>query len=217
MLEVKIKELKQDIIEFATLVENMLEKSVRGLLKKDAHILHEVLDVDESHANAFDILIDEKCINTVAQFQPRARDLRTILMILKMGSDLERLGDGAVNICKSALFLIERPPVKPLIDLPRLAEAAIAMLKDSILAFINEDGISAKEICARDSYVDELRDRIIAELTQIMIRDATTVERALELMDITRKLERAADLSTNVCEDVIFMVQGKVIKHHKDE
>jgi len=143
--------------------------------------------------------------------------LRTILMILKMGSDLERLGDGAVNICKSALFLIEHPPVKPLIDLPRLAEAAIAMLKDSILAFINEDGINAKVICARDSYVDELRDRIIAELTQIMIRDATTVERALELMDITRKLERAADLSTNVCEDVIFMVQGKVIKHHKDE
>lgn len=217
MLELKIKELKRDIVEFAALVETMIEKSVKGLLQRDEKILREVIVTDELLANEFDIRIDEQCINTIAQFQPRARDLRTILMILKMGSDFERLGDGAVSICKSALYLIERPPVKALIDLPQLAEAAIAMLKDSINAFINEDSESAKHICGRDNFVDELRNSIITDLTQIMLKDPTTIERALRLMDITRKLERVADLSTNICEDVIFMVQGRVIKHGKGE
>ncbi|MFA4838645.1 MAG: phosphate signaling complex protein PhoU [Candidatus Neomarinimicrobiota bacterium] len=217
MLFEKITELKRDIIEYGALVENMIERSIKGLLTKDAMMLKEVMEKDEQRANDFDLQMDEQCIKAIAQFQPRARELRTILMILKMSNDFERLGDGAVNICKSALFLIERPAVKPLVDIPLMAQEAIGMLKDAINSFINEDAVTAKAVCVRDNVVDDLRDKVINELTNYMAKDPSTVERALQLMDISRKLERVADLSTNICEDVIFMVRGKSIKHHSED
>ncbi|MDD5766822.1 MAG: phosphate signaling complex protein PhoU [Candidatus Marinimicrobia bacterium] len=217
MLSEKITELKRDIIEYGAHVENMIERSIKGLLTKDAVMLKEVMEKDEQRANDFDLQMDEQCIKAIAQFQPRARELRTILMILKMSNDFERLGDGAVNICKSALFLIERPAVKPLVDIPLMAQEAIGMLKDAINSFINEDAETAKVVCMRDNIVDDLRDKVIGELTNYMAKDPSTVERALQLIGITRNLERVADLSTNICEDVIFMVKGKSIKHHSEQ
>ena len=132
-----------------------------------------------------------------------------------MNNDLERMGDEAVNIAESSLFLIERPPVKPLIDIPRMAQEAMGMLRDSLSSLIREDTALASSVCQRDDVVDSLRDQILRELITYMASDPSTIERSLHLLRISRSLERIADLSTNICEDVIYMVEGKVIKHHR--
>jgi phosphate transport system protein len=217
MLGEKMTTLKRELTEYATLVEHMIEQSIQGLLRREKELLLEVIEKDEVKANNFEIELDELCTQLIAQYQPKARDLRTILMILKMNNDLERMGDHAVNIAESSLFLIERPPVKPLIDTPRLAEITMKMLKDSVDAFINEDAALARAVCERDDITDGLRDQILRELITFMSSDPSTIERSIHLIRISRNLERMADLSTNIGEDVIFMVQGKVIKHHKDE
>jgi len=217
MLTKRIQELKQHIIEYAALVESMIDKSIRAIGTRDAKILQSIIEVDEPKANDFDLRMDDACISAIAQYQPRARDLRTIIMILKMSNDFERLGDGAVKICKNGLYLIKQPTFKPIPEMNQLAQEALGMLHHSIDAFINEDVEAAHEICRRDDIVDNLRDKILADLTSTMSQQPTIVPVALRMMDISRKLERAADLSTNLCEDIIFMVQGRVIKHHKGE
>ena len=214
MLQEKIKELRRDLIEYATLVENMIDKSINGLLKKDRESLNEVVEKDEPRANNTEIVLDELCTALIAQFQPKAKDLRIILMALRINGDLERIADYAVNISKSALFLIDRPQVKPLIDTPRMAEESVRMLKDSINSYINEDTTLAQNVCERDSIVDEMGNRILRELITFMTAEPATIERSLHLLKIARSLERIADLSTNICEDVIFMVEGEVIKHN---
>lgn len=216
MLEEKLVTLKGRLIEYASLVEKMIDLSIEGLLRKDATHLDEVIKVFEPKANDMEIEIDEECISLIAQFQPKAGDLRTIHTIMRMNNDLERMGDHAVNICESALFLLERPAVKPLIDIPRMAELSASMLKDSIASFIEEDSKMAKQVCERDERVDELGEQVLRELITYMSSDTTTIERSLHLLRISRNLERIADLSTNICEDTIFMVDGRVIKHHKD-
>jgi phosphate transport system protein len=217
MLDEKLPALKQELIEFAGHVEHMIDKSIRGLMRKDPGLLKEVIERDEPKANTHEIDLDEHCTTLIAQYQPKARDLRTILMILKMNSDLERMADHAVNIAESALYIIERPAVKPLLDTPRMAEEVVNMVSDSLRSFINEDAKLAKSVCERDDIVDGLANQILRELITYMSADPSTIERALHLLDIAGNLERIADLSTNIGEDVIFMVEGRVIKHHKEE
>jgi phosphate transport system protein len=212
--EEKLAELKKELIEFATLVERMIEKSVEGLVKHETDKLFEVLHNDEPAANIRDVKLDELCTTLLAQYQPMAKDLRTILMVLKMSNDLERMGDHAVNISQSSLYLLENPSVKELIDIPKMKQTVVQMVADSITAFINEDPQLAADVCARDTVIDNLRDKVYHELVEIMSADPTTIKRSLHLMRISRNLERIADLSTNMCEDVIFMVEGKMIKHH---
>ncbi len=215
--EEKIIDLKKELVEFATLVESMIAKSIRGLLKKDEAILRDVMNTHEPAANAFEIRLEELCTSVIAQYQPKAKELRTVLMIYKMTSDLERMGDHAVNIADSALFLIPKPPVKPLIDIPRMADETIKSVADAIKAFINGDASLAKTVCERDDIIDGLQVQIFRELTTFMTSDPATIERSLHLIRIANNLERIADLATNICEDVIFMVEGKVIKHHQEE
>jgi phosphate transport system protein len=217
LLEERINKLRGKIIEYASLAETMLEKSIAGLLNKDKLLLDGVIFDLENKANEMEIELDEECIALIVQFQPKARDLRIIMMILKMNNDIERMADHAVNIAQAAKFLIERPQVKPLIDIPRLMDEVRAMLKKSIDSFIKEDAFLAKSVCQKDDIVDGLREQIVRELITYMSSDPTTIERAIRLIAIANNLERIADLSTNICEDVIFMVQGKIIKHHKDE
>jgi phosphate transport system protein len=217
MLEEKITELKKELIEFATLVETMIMKSVKGLLKKEKTLLQEVIEELEPNANTLEIKIEELCVSIIAQYQPRARELRTVLMIFKMASDIERMGDHAVNIADSGLFLITKQPVKPLIDIPRMADETIRSVVDAIKAFINEDAALSKNVCERDDTIDGLQTQIFRELTTFMTSDPATVERALYLIRISNNLERIADLATNISEDVIFMVEGKVIKHHQED
>ena len=215
MLEEKIIDLKRELIGFATLIEQMIERCIKGLLEKKRDMLLDVLDDYEPKANNYEISIEEDCINLIAQFEPRAKDLRLILMGSKMCSSLERMGDHAVNIAESSLFLIERPPVKPFIDIPRMAEITLTMLRDTTTSFINEDSKLARNVCERDNLVDDLKDQLIRELVTYMTSDITTIERSLHLLRISGNLERIADLSTNICEGVIFATKGQVIKHHK--
>jgi len=217
MLEEKLNELKRKLIEEASLAQDMVKKSIEGLVERRKEILEKVVKECEPKMNELEIELDEFCTNLIALYQPEAGKLRTILMVLKMNNDLERIGDLAVNISESALFLIEKPLVKPLIDIPRMAEETISMLKNAVDSFINRDVNLAKSVCEKDSVVDNLRDQILRELITYMSSDPSTIGRSIHLIRISRSLERIADLSTNICEDVIFMVEGKVIKHHKYE
>jgi phosphate transport system protein len=215
MLPEKILQLRERVIEMSALAEEMIDQSIRGLTEKNPRLLREVLERSETRVNDLEIAIDELGAAIIALHEPRAKDLRLILMALRMSADLERIGDHAVNIAQSAEFLIERPPVKPLVDIPLMAEETRAMLRDSIDAFVHEDPEKAAAVLKRDDRIDAFRDQIMRELITYMLSDASTIERAMRLIHITQNLERAADLSTNICEDVIYLVQGKVVKHRR--
>jgi phosphate transport system protein len=217
MLEERLISLKRELIEYATLVENMIDKANKGLLEKEKDYLLEVIEKDEPRTDRYELEMDEKCIWIIAQFQPQAIDLRTILMILEMNRDLERIGDLLATISRSALFLIERPQVKPYIDLPRMSGIVQSMVKDSVNAFIENDSQLAREVSQRDKMVNALRDQIIRELLTFMSSDPTTIERSFHLISLSLDLERIGDHCTNICEDVVFMVEGEVIKHQDDK
>jgi len=213
MLEAKIPQLKEKLLFMASLVEQMIEESIKSLVERDEEIARKVIDEDEHKVNNLEIEIDDMCINLLALYQPKASDLRTVTMVLKINNDLERLGDHAVNIAERAIRLIGKPPVKPLIDIPRMAERAAGMLRDSLNSFTNADPNLAVDVRLRDEEVDALRDQITRELVTYMMSDPSTLERSLELILIARDLERIADLATNIAEDVIFMVKGETVKH----
>jgi len=213
MLEERIRLLKRELIEYATLCESMVEKVIKGLLEKEKDYLLEVIEKDEPKTDRYDLNLDEKCIQLLAQFQPMAIDLRTILMMLEINRDLERIGDLSVDMSKSVLFLIEKPLVKPYIDIPRMAEIVQGMIKGSVEAFIENDAQLAREVFQRDKIVNGLRDQIIRELITFMSSDPATIERSFHLISLALDLERIGDHATNICEDVVFMVEGEVIKH----
>ena len=217
MLKGKLDEIREKLAQSASLVENMIEKSIRGLTQRDEGVLSEVIDLDEPKENELEIEIEEACIQLIARFQPQAKDLRTIMMISKMNNDLERMADEAVNISEGAMFLINEPEVKPLIDIPKMAEETRRMVRDSLHSFMEENTQLAKTVCEQDDIVDSLRDHILRELVGFMASDPTTIERSNHLIRISRSLERIADLSTNISEDVIYMVEGKTIKHRRFE
>ena len=214
MLAEKLTDLKKNLAEYAALIETMVADGIDGLLRKDTEKLQDVINKYEPQANLKDIELDEQCTSLLAQYQPKAKDLRTILMILGINHALERMGDHAANIARSALFLIERPQVKPLLDLPRMSEITNGMLRDSVNSFIREDAVLAKSIEERDDQVDKLRSQILRELITYMSADVSTIERALHIIRISDNLERIADLTTNIGEEVVFMIEGKVLKHH---
>ena len=217
MLKGRLDDTKEKLMSSGSLVEGMIERSIRGLVEREKGVLLKVIQKDEPEENMLEIEIDEACIQLTACFQPQAKDLRTLMMIAKINNDLERMGDEAVNIAEAALFLIERPEVKPLIDIPRMAQGAGGMMKDSLISFLNEDTRLARSVCQRDDIVDGLRDQILRELITFMASDPTTIERSIHLIRISRSLERIADLSTNICEDIIYMVEARTIKHRKFE
>jgi phosphate transport system protein len=217
VLDQEITSLKKSLLDYATHVENMINKSIKGLLDRDRNILNEVMEKDEPKANEYEIELEEMCMVLIAKFQPAAKDLRTIMMAAQMNNDLERMGDLAVNIVESALFLIDKQPLKPFIDIPNMARIVIQMVKDSIDAFNNEDAKLAQNVCERDQLIDDLKDQIMRELVTYMMASPANIERAFQIIRIANGLERIADHSTNLCEDLIYIVEGRVIKHHKDE
>jgi len=217
MLEERLVSLKRELIEYATLVENMIDKANKGLMEKEKDYLLEVIEKDEPRTDRYEVELDEKCIWIIAQYQPKAIDLRTILMILEMNRDLERIGDLSTTMARSALYLIERPQVKPYIDLPRMSNIVQSMVKDSVNAFIENDTRIAREAFQRDTVVNGIRDQIIRELLTFMSSDPTTIQRSFNLISISLDLERIGDHCTNICEDVVYMVEGEVIKHQFDK
>ncbi len=217
VLEGKLNELKERVFEMASLVEEMLASGIRGLVKREPALCHKVINELEPRVNRLEVENEDAAIGLIALYQPEASNLRTIISCIKLASDLERIGDHAVNICEAALYLVDRPEVKPLIDLPKMADQTVAMLHDSLDAFVHARPEQARDVCRRDSSVDELKSLINQELVVYMMRDPETVERALKLMMITLNLERVADLATNISEEAIYIAQGENIKHCQSE
>ncbi len=214
MFKDKVIELKHQLIQDASLVEEMIAKSIKGLLDGKEEMLLEVMNTEEPKVNDYDRAIDELCVQLIAQYEPVARDLRMVIMMIKMNKDLERMADHAVNISESSLFLITHPVLGHYDDLKLMGENAVRMLKDGINAFVNEDVHLAMSVRERDNVVDDAGDKILKDLTELMRTKKDSIPRCLQLMRIAHNLERIADLSTNIAEEVIYIVEGRDVKHH---
>ncbi len=212
----ELKELKEKLLEMAARAEEQIALAVNALKERKESMACQVLE-HEAAVNRLDIEIDQITMRLLALRQPMATDLRFITSAMRIGTDLERIGDLAVNIAERALELIQYPQLKPLIDIPRMAELAQGMVKDAIDAFIKGDDALAKDVCERDDQVDQLNNQVFRELLSFMIEDPATITRAVDLILVGRHLERIADHATNVGEDVIYMVKGKTIKHHVEQ
>jgi phosphate transport system protein len=211
----ELQELKENLLKMATQVEGMIHDAVQSLVKRDSDLANQIFS-REKQINELELFIDEMCLKLLALRQPLAVDLRFVTSAMKIITDLERMGDQAVNIAERALSLNQEPQLKPYIDLPRMAEIAQTMVKDVLDAFVNRDIQLARSVCERDDLVDGLNDQVVRELLTYMMSDPKTITRAVHLMIVARCLERIADHATNIAEDVIFMVSALVIKHHAD-
>jgi phosphate transport system protein len=215
LFDEELTKLKERLLRMAGLVEEVIEVSVEALKEHREDLSGEVFR-REGEINDLDVEIDGTCLRLLALRQPMAGDLRFITSAMKIGVDLERMGDLAVNIAEQAVVLARLPILKPLIDIPRMAKIAQAMVRDSLNAFVNRDDALAEDVCRRDDEVDSLNDQIFRELLTYMMEDPGTIKRAVALILVGRHLERIADHATNVGEDVIYMVRGKSIKHNID-
>jgi phosphate transport system protein len=204
--------LRERVLRMGGLVEQMTRRVVQALVERDVDLLAEVRSM-ENRVNQLHIEIDEACIELIALRQPAAVDLRFIAAAMKINTDMERIGDQAINISERADSLLAVPTLKPLIDIPRMADIAQEMLKASLDAFVNGDDALAYETILRDDQVDQLKDQVFRELLTFMMADPTTIPRAMDLILVSRHLERIGDHATNICEDVIFMVKGKDVRH----
>jgi phosphate transport system protein len=204
--------LKQTLLAMGGLVEDQIRRAMRALLERDDVIAQEVIDRDRQ-VNTYDVEVDEQCVNLLALNQPAASDLRFITTAMKIVTDLERIGDQAVNIAQRALELNREPQLKPYIDLPRMADRAQRMVKESLDAFVAGDTALARQVCAADAEVDALKEQIFRELLTYMMEDPRTVSRAIRVILISRFMERVADHATNIAEMVIYLVEGKMVRH----
>ena len=204
--------IRELVLRMGGLAEQMSHRAIQALVQRDAALLEEVLTM-ETQVNQLQIEIDEACLELIALRQPTAVDLRFIAAAMKIIVDMERIGDQAVNISEQTESLLAVPPLKPLIDIPRMAEIAQEMLKASLDAFVNGDDELALATILRDDLVDQLKDQVFRELLTFMMADPTTIPRAMDLILVSRHIERIADHATNICEDVIFMVKGKDVRH----
>lgn len=211
--EEELRHLREKLLRMASLAEETINQAITGLKDRNEGMTNKVFDAEEK-INVLDVEIDQLCMELLALKQPMARDLRFITSINRIGSELERIADQSVNIAERTLQLLKHPPLKPLIDIPRMAGLAQAMVRDSLTAFVNRDAELAVEVCKRDDEVDDLNDQIFRELLTYMMQDPKNIERALGLILVGRHLERIADHATNISEDVIYLVKGKTIKHH---
>ena len=203
------------MIQDASLVEEMIATSIKGLLDKNPDLLQKVMNTQEPKVNDYDRSIEKMCVELIAQFEPVARDLRMVVMMIKMNKDLERMADHAVNISESGVFLVSNPLLGHYDDLRIMGDTAVRMLKDSINAFVNEDVRLAESVCDRDNIVDTAADKILKDLTEVMRGKKDAISRGLHIMRIAHNLERIADLATNIAEEVIYIVEGRDIKHHQ--
>lgn len=204
--------IRTKLLEMGGKVEWMIEHAMKALVDRNAELADQIIKFDHV-INGFEIEIDEKCLEVLARRQPAARDLRFITLALKIVTDLERIGDQCVSLAKRSKELMEEPPLKPYIDLPRMAQASGSMVKEALDAFVRGDDELAYKVCKEDQFVDDLNVQIQRELLTFMIEDPSSIRRALRLNYVSKYLERIADHATNIAEMVIFMVKGKDIRH----
>jgi phosphate transport system protein len=210
--EQDLEQLKERILKMGGFVEDAIRKSIKALVERDRKLAIDVIDGD-AIINNFDVEIEEECIRFLAIWQPTGSNLRFITTAIKIITDLERMGDLAVDICERGIELLDEPPLKPYIDIPRMAEASQKMLKDSLDAFVAKDADLALSVCEADDFVDNLNLQIFNELLLYMLKDPKNISRAVRLTYITKYLERVGDHATNIAEMVVYMVKGKVIRH----
>ena len=213
----ELKELHKDILKMGILAQEAIFKSIEALKNRDKEQAKEVIDSDDK-IDELELVVDERCIDLIARHQPMAGDLRFITTGMKINAELERIADLAVDIAQRVLELVDKPLLKPLIDIPKLSEIAQNMVRDSIDAFVKRDVSLAKKVVLSDEEADNLRNLVQEELiNDYLAKDPSTAVRAVPLLLITRHLERICDHTTNIAEDVIYMVAGKVVKHHLEE
>ena len=210
--EAELKELQSRILEMGGSVEKQITNAVSALVSRDDELARATIERDHS-VNRMDVEIDDLCIRLLALHQPTAKDLRLITTGLKITTDLERIGDMAVNLSERALELNQEPQLKPFIDIPRMADVAQAMLRQSLDAFVREDVELALKVCRDDDVIDDINHQLFRELLSYMMEDPQTVSRAIRLLFVAKYLERIADHATNISEMVVFMVKGTSIRH----
>ena len=214
--ETELSDLKEQLLLMGGRAESIVRKSIESLRRSDPILAQQVFE-DDRAIDRQEIDVEERCLRLLALQQPLAGDLRFITAALKISNDLERVGDHAVNIAGGTVRLAGKPLLKPLVDIPRMADLALGMLHEALDAFVRRDGESARRLVRRDDEVDDLNRQVFRELLSYMIEDPSTITRAMELILVARNLERVADLATNVAEEVVFIAEAKIIKHHADE
>ena len=211
--ETELQALRNQLLTMGGLVEERVHRAVQALIHRKEDDASRVIAQDDE-INDLQMDIDDRCLKLLATQTPLAVDLRLITSAMKINADLERIGDQAVNIAESVLVLIPQPPLKPLIDIPRMATIAEKMIRDALDAFVKRDAGLARDVLRRDDEVDELKDQVFRELLTYMMADPGTIQRALSLILISRNLERIADHATNIAEDVIFILEARDVRHH---
>jgi phosphate transport system protein len=210
--DAELRLLKDQIVEMGTVAESMFQTAMRALVTRDGTLCGRILELEE-RVDRFQIEIDKEVIRLMAVYGPVAMDLRFVLMAARINTELERVGDQAVNMSESVTLLLAEPELKRLVDLPRMADIAAAMLEGSLAAFRTDDVEKAREVIPRDGEVDALNDQIFRELLTYMLADAKNITRSIGLLLIARCLERIADHATNIAEEVIYMVKGEDVRH----
>jgi len=212
----ELEQLKARLLEMGGLAEEQVRLAVRSLVERDRALIDRVIAGD-GPLNSLHIEVDNRCFTLLALYQPMAVDLRAIVAAVKINTDLERVGDLAINIGEAARQYAAHPPVKKLIDIPRMAAIAQGMLRDALDAFVRRDTELAQQVLDEDDTLDSLKTQIFRELLTYMLQDPTTIEPSLDLILISRHLERIGDHATNIAEDVIFMVSARDVRHHAGE
>ena len=209
MYHKKLKEIQDDVLVMGGMVGEAILGSVEALKSRDLDLAQRIVAGDQK-VNDLRFRIEERCIQLIVTQQPIANELRIIIAVLNIITEMERIGDYAVGIAKIAIMIGDEPPVKPLVDIPKMADKAVDMLRRSFDAFLNKDAEAARQICEEDDVVDNLYDQIYLELVDLMTKDPTIVSRATRLIWVAHDLERSADRVTNICERVIFVITGKM-------
>ena len=204
--------LKSKLLQMGALVEEQIREALRALVDRDEDLARKVI-VNDRRVNTLDVEIDEACLELLALFKPAARDLRFITTAMKISTELERMSDLAENICERAIELNEEPQLKPYIDIPRMADKAMLMVWNSLDSFVKWDSELARKVLDDDDEVDELTEQIFRELLSFMIENPQTIPRAMRLSFIAKYIERIADHATNIGELVVYMVEGRIIRH----
>jgi len=208
----ELSDLKTKLLRMAGQAEDQIDKALIALVTRDSALAAQVIERDHQ-VNALDVEIDEESIRLLALHQPAARDLRLVTTAMKIATELERISDLAENISERVIELNEEPQLKPYIDIPMMGKMARTMVKESIDAFVKDDALLARKVLGNDDYVDDLMEQLFRELLSFMIEDPRTITRAIRLSFIAKYLERIADHATNIAELVVYLVEGKIIRH----
>ena len=208
----ELGDLKQKILQMGALVEDQVERAKKALVQRDEVLAKQVIE-DDRRVNTLDVEVDEYCLRLLALYQPTARDLRFVTTAMKISTELERMSDLAENICERAIELNEEPQLKPYIDIPIMADRAIRMVGQALDAFVRGDSVLARNVLEEDDVVDELTEQVFRELLSFMMENPHTITRAIRLSFVAKYIERIADHATNVAELVVYLVEGKIIRH----